>query len=333
MKYYISICITSYNRPRQLERCLNSIATKYSNEVEIVIGDDHSPNWPKISYVIDEYKQKSPICTTLIINTDNIGYDLNFYNLINKSNGKYILFVTDDDAFLPGSIDKVINALKSEEVSAAFTPYFNREINHLCRNYPNSFIIQPGIIAVERHLYNSILLSGLIFRRDAIPKYDPYLLKGLIYSQVFVFICILYELGGTYLNIPLIDYIGDGENGFGTNAGEDKNPLLANRAHYLSNLEYNKRLVKITKLFDSRFGTQLHSSISRTYSIRTITGLCYAKGFGINALREYRDAVYLVGFDLGVLPNIYYYFIRIFGLKLTSKAVIFGKYAYRTIRG
>ena len=331
MDYHISICITSYNRPKQLERCLNSISTKYGNEVEIIIGDDCSTNWPQISNVVSEYKQKSPISTTLIINKENLGYDLNFYNLLNKSSGKYLIFVTDDDAFLPGSIDKVINSLKSEEISAAFTPYFNREINHLCRNYPKKFNIQPGILSTERHLYNSILLSGLIFRRDTIPNYDPYLFKGLIYSQVFVFICILYEFGGAYINIPLIDYIGDGENGFGKNAGEDRNPLLANRAHYLSNLEYNKRLVKITRLFDARFDTQLHASVSRVYSMRTITGLCYARSFNIKALQEYRDAVYLVGFDLGILPNIYYCLIRIFGLKLTSKALKLGKFTYRMI--
>lgn len=330
MEFFISICITSYNRPIQLLRCLNSITTKYINKIEIVIGDDRSPNWPLISKVVDEYKQKSPIYTTLIVNPENLGYDLNFHNLINKSSGKYLVFITDDDAFVLESIDKVIDTLKSNELSVAFTPYFNREINKLCRNHPNKFNIQPGIVAVEQHLYNSILLSGLIFRRDTIPKYDPYLFKGLIYSQVFVFICILYEFGGAYLNIPFIDYIGDGENGFGKNEGEDKNPLLANRAHYLSNLEYNKRLVKITKLFDTRFGTQLHASVSKTYSIRTITGLCYARGFSINALKEYRDAVYSVGFDLGVLPRIYYYFIRILGFKLTSKVIIIGKHVYRT---
>ena len=331
MEYCISICITSYNRPIQLARCLNSISTKYSNEIEIVVGDDRSPNWQQISKVVNDHKQKSPIFTTLIINPENLGYDLNFYNLINKSNGKYLLFITDDDAFLLESIDRVIDLLKSEELSVAFTPYFNREINQLCRNYPNNLNIRPGIVSVERHLYNSILLSGLIFRRDSIPKYDPYLFKGLIYSQVFVFICILFEFGGAYLNIPLIDYIGDGENGFGKNAGEDKNPLLANRVHYLSNLEYNKRLVNIIKLFDTRFGTQLHTSVSRTYSIRTITGLCYARGFSIKALKEYRDAVYLVGFDLGVLPNFYYYLIRILGFKLSSKVIKFGKHAHRKI--
>lgn len=326
MDYFISICITSYNRPEQLKRCLESIKTKYPGEIEVIVGEDRSPKWKEITSIVDKHKNNTNVSTSLLVNDENIGYDLNFYNLIKKSTGKYLLFITDDDAFLPSAIDCVIERLKEEDISAAFTPYLNRDNGLLSRVYDNDFKIKPGIISVERHFYNSILLSGLIFKREAIPDYDSLALKGLIYSQVFIFISILYEFGGGYINIPLIDYIGDGSNGFGTNAAEEKNSLLADRMHYLSNLEYNKRLVVVINLFDKNYGTALLNSMSKTYSLRTIVGLCYARGFGLSAMQEYKNELSKVGFKLGPLPVIYYYIIMIFGINITSMALQFGKF-------
>lgn len=332
MSKFLSLCITSYNRPAQLRRCLESVDTKYINEVEILIGDDCSPLRNEISKSVIDYRAKSTIKTILINNPTNIGYDANFHNIISAATGTYLLFVTDDDALLPGSVDKIIDILKQQSFPVAFTPFFNRESNKLSRNYYNSYEIPPSIDSAVKFFYDSILLSGLIFRRDRIPSYDPRLFKGLIYSQVFVFICILYEHGGGYVNIPTIDYIGDGVNGFGSNAGEERNELLTDRLNYLSNLEYNKRLAEVTKLFDNRFNTNIHASISRVYSIRTITGFCYARSFGINALKEYRKSLYEVGFNLGVLPNLYYYSLRIFGLTFIRMTLDISKSMYLKIQ-
>ena len=188
LEYFISICITSYNRPEQLKRCLESIETEYQNDVEVIVGEDRSPKWEEIISIVDNHKHKSNVSITLVVNEENIGYDLNFHNLIQRAAGKYIIFITDDDAFLPGAIDCVIERLKQREVSVAFTPYINNATGQASRFYNSDFAVKPGISSVEKHLYDSILLSGLIFKRKAVPNYDSSALKGLIYYQVFVFI-------------------------------------------------------------------------------------------------------------------------------------------------
>ena len=59
MEYFISICITSYNRPAQLKRCLESINTKYPNEIQVVVGEDRSPKWQEIIRIVDSHKHNS----------------------------------------------------------------------------------------------------------------------------------------------------------------------------------------------------------------------------------------------------------------------------------
>lgn len=322
MSYFLSICITSYNRPNELNRCLDSIITKYVDRVEIIVGVDCSPLVKEINSIIDLHKNKSNIKIISINHPVNVGYDRNFYDLIKKSSGEYILFVTDDDSLIPYSVDKIIDALHVTPTPAAYTPFFDKNLARLYRLNNKSFQIGPGISSVERHLYDSVLLSGLIFARSKIPVYQASQLFGLIYSQVYVFICILYQYGGSYLHIPTIEYIGDGENGFGKNDGEESNSLLADRMHYLSNLEYNKKLVQIVNLFDQKFSTNLFASISKKYAIRTITGFCYSRSFGLDAMKEYRIAVQAVGFKLGIWPHLYYYLLRIMGLRVVSVALL-----------
>lgn len=322
MSHFLSICITSYNRPNELKRCLDSIDTEYVDRVEIIVGVDHSPLIKEINSVLNLYKRYSNIRVKSINHPINVGYDRNFYSLIQESSAEYILFVTDDDSFIPLSIDKVIEALRADPTPVAYTPFFDANLARLYRVNNKSFQISSGISSVERHLYDSILLSGLIFSRSKIPIYRADQLFGLIYSQVYVFICILYQYGGSYLHVPTIQYIGDGENGFGKNDGEESNPLLADRMHYLSNLEYNKKLVQIVNLFDHRFGTNLFESISKKYAIRTITGFCYSRTFGVEALKKYRIAVQAVGFKLGIWPHFYYYLLRIIGLRFVSVALL-----------
>ncbi len=43
MSKILSIGITSYKRMNELVRCINSIGTKYVDDIEILVSEDHSP--------------------------------------------------------------------------------------------------------------------------------------------------------------------------------------------------------------------------------------------------------------------------------------------------
>lgn len=320
-KKILSICITSYNRPHQLERCLRSIETSEPSSIELLVSEDCSPSKDKIIEIVLSFAVTSTFAVRLNTNPTNLGYDRNFHAAISLAEGEYILFITDDDAILPGAVDALLKQLQTNHVDAAFTPYFDRTEGVNKRKFNGTYKIAPGIQSVAKHLYDSILLSGLVFRRSAVPEYDPQKFVGLIYSQVFVFISILYERGGHYLDVPLVDYIGDGENGFGKNEGERKNELLANRKHYLSNLEYNKRLLIIVNYFDSRYMERLFDFFSKEYSLRSVTGMSYAVSFGRSALSDYWIALRQTGLRLSVLPYIYYALLMVLGTRYTPKVI------------
>lgn len=329
----LSICITSYNRLNTLERCLHSIKSNYPEKIEIVISEDCSPGKLQITEMVEKFKSSAPFKIIYNCNSVNLGFDKNFRKLIDISTGKYLLFVTDDDALIDSSIDKLLNLFpKLYNFSVAFTPYFDFTSNKYERKYSKTNLLPPGTPSVVKHLYSSILLSGLIFKKADIPEYETELFKDLIYSQVYVFSSILKFKNGYYINIPLINYIGDGENSFGKNDALEKNELLADRNNYLSNLEFHIKLIKTIRLFDFHYNENIIKYFSKEYSLKSYSGMYYARKNGRIALEIFWNKINLLDLKLSKITVLYYYMLKILGCKITNILILPSKYALLKIR-
>ena len=324
----ISVCITSYNRVNELSRCLKSIKTKHINQIEIVVSEDCSPKKNEIKEVVLNFKKISPYRLIFNTNEENLGFDRNLRKLIDIANGKYLLFVTDDDSFMDDKLDELIKLIINIDFSVGFTPYFDCITNKYERKLKSTEAIPAGMKSVTKHLYSSILLSGLIFKKSMIPKYDIKLFANLIYSQVYLFAFILRKNRGYYIDVPIIRYIGDGENSFGKNDAAEKNELLANRKSYLSNLEFHKSLIKTICLFDINTNENLMISFSKQYSLKSFTGMCYARSFGLNALNQYWIKLHSLEIRLSYIVYFYYSILFVFGCSLSNKLFLIPRFIY-----
>lgn len=314
----LSICVTSYNRVNELYRCLKSIDTINSNDIEIVVSEDCSPKKDGIKKIVDKFKQEVVFNVIFNSNIENLGYDQNLGKLITLSTGDYLLFISDDDMFLHGGIDKLIFFLKRNNFAVAFTPYFHRKTKRMHRNYTKSFHIKKGINGVKAHVFDSILFSGLIFRRENLSTYNSEKFKNLIYSQVYLVCTQLYENGGEYIDIAVIDCVEDGVNAFGVNASGEKNEIMANRSSPLSNLEYHKPLIKVIKIFDSENSENLINSFSKQYSLRSYTGMSIARNNSIYMLKKYRQGMRSLDIRIHPVSEVYFYMLMFLGVTISN---------------
>ena len=101
MKPVITIGITSYKRINELERCIASIKTQYDQDVEILVSEDRSPLSEDLRKKIEELAQPSRYHLRFTRNERNLGYDKNLGAIIEKVQGDYIFFLSDDLEF-PG---------------------------------------------------------------------------------------------------------------------------------------------------------------------------------------------------------------------------------------
>jgi len=315
-KPFISICITSYNRVNELYRCLKSIDTINKELIEIIVSEDCSPKKDEIEKIVSQFILETDYHVLFHSNIENLGYDLNLGKLIELASGKYILFMSDDDAFYERAIDKIIDKLVETNCSVAFSPYVDHGKGEIDRKFVKTMLIQQGIESVKKYLYCSILFSGLIFKRNKIIGYSAEKFKNLIYFQVFLFASVLFRNNGFYFDVPLLHCINDGENAFGLSDSSEKNSLLANRKSIYSNLEYHKGLIKVIEIFDNDNGTNLKNSFTKEYSIRAYSGLSKACKAGKIDFINYWKKLNSLNINLSLIVSIYYWALKIFGYNI-----------------
>lgn len=318
--YLVSICITSYNRIKELERCIKSVDSKYIDKIEIVVSEDNSPQREKIKLLVSNLEKILPYRIVFNTNVKNLGYDMNLQKLVSIARGEYIFFLSDDDALIPGALDKIIDyILKSKnKPKLLFEPFSFSESNNIRRKYSKSHIIPPGENSAIKYLYSSILFSGLIFHRNTIKDIKAERFSNLNYFQVYLFLTVIYKFGGCYLDILTVNCVSDGENAYGLVESSNYNELLADRKSVFSNLEFNKGLIQAIKYFDKDNETKVFQSFSKEYSFRTFGGLCRAKVLGNKIYKDYWLMLKSI-IELKPIAYFYYVLIYIMGYKLSIR--------------
>lgn len=325
-KPYLSICVTSYKRLKELKRCLNSVDAGNEDLVEIIVSEDHSPQREAIRTLVDKFAQGSKYKVVFNSNEINLGYDNNLKKLIDLAAGEYIMFLSDDDCLFEGALDKLMATLKNKEPAMLFSPFYYGPTKTYRRKYGHSFAIPKGSASAAKYVYDAILFSGLTFKRNLITEYQAERFKNLNYFQVYLFLSTIYKYGAYYLNVKTINSVSDGENAYGTVASVGKdNALLADRNSIYSNLEFNKGLVKAIKIFDLDNNENVIDDFARQYSIRSYGGLSRARVQGIKVYNDYWNKLNGVGVKLNGVAITYYLFLLIFGKKICDKLVLIPK--------
>lgn len=325
--YLISICITSYNRIKELKRCLESIDAKESNTIEIVISEDNSPKKREIRSLVNNFACESEYEVVFNSNKENLGYDNNLGKLIELARGKYILFCSDDDYFSPGGIDLVISEIRNCMYAYAYTSFLCIETNELKREYNSLSIIPRGLLSIKKHHDDAILFSGLIFKRELIIKYDSRKFLNLNYFQVYLFLCVMYKYDGLYINVPLICCVGDGENAYGLSDSSEKNLDLIDRKSVFSNMEFNKGLIKVFKIFDEENGTNTLEYYAKEYSLKLYYPLSRARKISITCEKEYWKRFEELNLKIYFIAKVYYYLLIIFGAPVCDTVMYIPKKA------
>lgn len=308
----LSICITSYKRIKELKRCLKSIKTVNTELIEIIVSEDNSELKDEIRLLVEEFSKESQYSVLFNTNEVNLGYDNNLAKLISLAKGKYIIFISDDDYFVEHALDPIIRFIKNIECNVAFSPFIE-ENNNIKRKYCQNMKINKGIKSVKRYFLDSILFSGLIFRKELVYEYSAVKFLNLNYFQVYLFMSVLCKYDGYYIDNPTICAMGDGENAYGVSDSSEKNEFLVNRESIYSRLEFHKGLIKVIQIFDEDNGTDVIKAFENEYSLRTYNGLSTARKAGKKEFKIYWEKLNKLDINLTMIVQLYYWSLKIFG--------------------
>jgi glycosyltransferase involved in cell wall biosynthesis len=119
----ISIVIPVYNRRADLERCLESVRSVYTEYFETIAVDDGSTDGSYEFLVRANYPN-----LTVLRNPANKGVNYTRNRGIEKATGDYVLFLDSDDKLLDGALDVVIETVAAHEGIRHFLFYLTSNL-------------------------------------------------------------------------------------------------------------------------------------------------------------------------------------------------------------
>lgn len=318
-KYFVSICIPSYNRPIELKRALASIdVVKYANDIEIVICEDFAPKRLEVRNVVTEYIKQVSYSVNYVENETNYGHGKNWRQCSNQAKGEYLIYMGDDDAFISGALDVYIDWLMQHRdlgyVLRSYTNINEKGRLNYFRYYSNDIFFEPGIKPYIEFFYKSVLMSGFTIKREYVLPYTIDLLDSTLFFQLYLVaeICMKYPSG--YCNTPIAQWISDGTMFFGTNEKEKElytpGKSSATNPHILDNF------FKISQYIDKKYNIDSTSLLKKELSKYIYPYMSMQRKYGMKHMNSYCKELKKMGLAISPYFYIYYIGLTLFGEKI-----------------
>lgn len=185
-----SVCIPAYNRAHHLARLLDSILRQSFDDFEIVICEDKSREREQIRVIVDEYRQRFPETIRYFENPENLGYDGNIRNLVEKAFARFCFFMGNDDVMCEGALESAASVIRRYpnvgmvQKSYAWFNETPEKINQVVRYFNEETEIPAGIPAIRFAFRRSGVISGYIVDRDAAQDAATSKFDGTLYYQM-----------------------------------------------------------------------------------------------------------------------------------------------------
>ena len=185
-----SICIPAYNRARHLSALLDSIFAQDFQDFEIVICEDLSPEREQIAAVVREYQGHFPEVIRYFENHENLGYDGNIRNLVQRASGEFCFFMGNDDIMCESALQNAASVIRRHpNVGLVLKSYawFDEtpdKVNQEIRWFNEEREIPAGIRAIRFAFRRSGVISGYIVHRDSANQAATSKFDGTLYYQM-----------------------------------------------------------------------------------------------------------------------------------------------------
>lgn len=324
----VSVCIPSYNRPEELYRLLNSIDSNQLEKLEIIICEDKSPKRKEINKIVSKYISEVNYDVKYFENELNLGYDKNLRELISNANGDFIIFMGDDDTFIPMALDKLINFLEK-----------NSELGYILKSH--QFIFKDGKIEKFRYFdgnqyfkkgedtyielfRKSVFISGFTINRNYVKDLLINDFDGTLLFQLYILSEVALKYECAYFDTPLTQAKEEGIPFFG-NSEAEKDLYTPGIITIENSLNFLKSFFKITKFIDNKYKLNSTIKIKTDMSKYFYPSLAIQREKGLKEFFKYVKELNKIGFNCTKYYYIYLVALTIFGKNICDSGIVFLK--------
>ncbi len=319
MSKFLSICIPSYNRPDEIGRLLKSVdSEKYVDQIEIVVCEDKAPRRAEVRKTVESFAENSKFDVNYIENELNCGYDRNLRNLINKAEGEYIIFMGDDDMFIPGRLDGFIDYVMN-----------HRECGYILRCYQNvtakgdvaefKYFNEDKVFPASAETYismfdKSVFISGFTIKREYAKAVESDQFDGSLLYQMYLLTEVCRNYSSGYYNIPITQAIEGGTPFFGSSESE-KDLYDPGEISVRNSVNFMKWYCKVVDASAEKYHDDTNKRIKHNMSKYSYTFMYVQRKKGIKTFNAYVKELKQMGFGTSIYFKLYYWGLLILGEK------------------
>jgi len=217
----LTIGIPTFNGARRIGETLDSILIQttesLAEQIEIVVSDNASTD--DTEAVIRHYQGVSKIPIIYARHPENMGYDVNVDSLFQRSTGKYVWTLADDDTLRPGALSRVLTAITLQpDLSAILVNFVAydadlEEVRDAVAISDDIFCWTPEDFITRAESKYS-LLSALIFHKEAWLHAEKAAGYGSNFIHVYALFKILRTGSSLIIAEPMVNY-RQGSTNFG----------------------------------------------------------------------------------------------------------------------
>lgn len=325
---FLSICIPSFNRVSELNRLLKSIDCDQS-EVEIVICEDLAPKRNEIRNMVNEFARNSFYEINYHENSINQGFDGNLRRLVECANGEYIMYMGDDDIFLPNMIDKFIEFLKKNKdkpyiLRSYITKHADGNIEYF-KYLPNSQTLPAGVNTVAWLIKRSVTICGFTISRKEALKVATDNLDGTLLYQVYLMARVCLNNESIYYDSPIVQCTQDyrKDNPMFGNSKNEKNLYTPGKVSEDNSINFTKAYFELTSYLDKNYSQNLTKLVLIDLSKYSYPFLSIQRKRGINKFLSYAKRLEKeVGLGCTYYFHLYKWALAFLGEKICDKIII-----------
>ncbi len=316
--FFISICVPSYNsesRPGNLANLLRTIDVSDPSIVEIVVCDDKSPGLAAVQKVIEDFQKNGRYSLRFFENPENIGYDRNLKNVAGRALGEWIVFMGDDDEFVPGALDKLIDFLRQhDDLGYVLKSHLTvrRHGVEKFRYYNGTKFFRPGPETLVELFRKSVFVSGFTIRRKFLPPPIDDFDYSLLYQHYLLGEVVLKH-PAAYFDEPLTKQYDD--DAAMPDAAGDKQPHVKRTPSIETSIRFLKSFIRIPEYFDQKYNLRIAPAVKQDMSKYFYPTLAVHRDKGLRIFFGYVREMSRLGYNVTFFYYLYVIGLAVFGKK------------------
>jgi len=323
----LSICIPAYNRPHQLDLLLRSVDCD-PEQIEIVICEDCSPGRDAIRQRVVEFQGQSSYQVCYFENKENLGYDGNIRELVAQARGKFVLYMGDDDLFIPDSLDQFLSFLNEHTnvkyVLRSYVVVHSDGVLEPFRYMAKSTDLLAGEGTVAWLFKRSVTICGFTINREEALKHATVDLDGTLLYQIYLMAEVCLEHPSIYCDIPVAQAVQTFRSDkpmFGNSLAE-KSRFTPGSISEDNSINFTKAYFEVTNYLDQKHSTHLTALVKLSLSKYSYPFLSIQRKRGVSLFLQYANRLEQeCGFGATPYFYIYKWSLLVFGENICDRII------------